>query len=763
MALRVYNTLTRTLEPFEPLVPGQVRMYVCGVTVYDLCHIGHARSALAFEVARRYLEYLGYRVTFVRNFTDVDDKIIVRARERNMAWDALAREFIAAFHADMDALGIRRADVEPKATDHIPEMLAIIGRLVERGLAYAMDGDVYFAVRGFQGYGKLSHRSPDDLQAGARIEVDERKRDPLDFALWKASRPGEPTWDSPWGPGRPGWHIECSAMSAKYLGDTFDIHAGGEDLIFPHHENEIAQSEGASGRPFARYWLHNGFVTVGGEKMAKSLGNFVTIRDALRRFPADALKLLLVSTNYRGPLDYTETAVAEKGKALQGFQEFLRAVEFLRAETGRAGGAAASAPTAHPAEEAFRAAMDDDFNTARATGVLFDLVREGNRMLQEVRGAGEPSPSAVAALEETAALLTRLGSVLALDFAGATADVSTASAVTLTRSADEAVGELTRLLAAPAALSDGTRRRTHRRRAGTLGVARGGAEAAGVGGSGRHSPGAGRRRHPRGRHAAGLPRHLGVSGGPRLAGRHRERDQRMKGYRARGTSPEADLVIGPHAALEVLRAGKRTVRRLTLARQEGGATVEAILDLARRQKIPVETRTRDDLDRVVRGATHQGVLLEVGTVPLRRARDAGGPRVGGTRAGIPPRSGWDSRPPEPGGHRAERGGRGRPRLRHPQGSGGRREFSRRPGVSRGHGAPADRPGDQPGGLPRNRQVAGVLGDGNGRQRRAQPVRVGFDRSPGPGDRRGGTGPPPPHQEPLRPDRAHPLLRRVSRP
>jgi cysteinyl-tRNA synthetase len=448
MALRVYNTLTRTLEPFEPLVPGQVRMYVCGVTVYDLCHIGHARSALAFEVARRYLEYLGYRVTFVRNFTDVDDKIIVRARERNMAWDALAREFIAAFHADMDALGIRRADVEPKATDHIPEMLAIIGRLVDRGLAYAMDGDVYFAVRGFQGYGKLSHRSPDDLQAGARIEVDERKRDPLDFALWKASRPGEPTWDSPWGPGRPGWHIECSAMSAKYLGDTFDIHAGGEDLIFPHHENEIAQSEGASGRPFARYWLHNGFVTVGGEKMAKSLGNFVTIRDALRRFPADALKLLLVSTNYRGPLDYTETAVAEKGKALQGFQEFLRAVEFLRAEAGQAGGAAASTPTGHSAEESFRAAMDDDFNTARATGVLFDLVREGNRMLQEVRGAGAPSPSAVAALEETAALLTRLGSVLALDFAGATAEVSTASAVRLTRSADEAVGELTRLLAA---------------------------------------------------------------------------------------------------------------------------------------------------------------------------------------------------------------------------------------------------------------------------------------------------------------------------
>jgi cysteinyl-tRNA synthetase len=447
MALRVYNTLTRTLEPFELLVPGQVRIYVCGVTVYDLCHIGHARSVLAFEVVRRYLEYLGYRVLMVRNFTDVDDKIINRARERGIAWDALAGEFIAAFHADMDALGIRRADVEPKATEHIPEMLEIIGRLVEQGLAYPVDGDVYFAVRDFQGYGKLSHRSPDDLRAGARIEVDERKRDPLDFALWKASRPGEPTWDSPWGPGRPGWHIECSAMSAKYLGETFDIHAGGEDLIFPHHENEIAQSEGATGKPFARYWLHNGFVTVGGEKMAKSLGNFITIRDALRRFPADALKLLLVSTNYRGPLDYTDAAVEEKAKALQAFQEFLRAVALLRAEAGRSAVPLADAPTSHPAEEAFRAAMDDDFNTARATGVLFDLVRDGNRLLQDARHSQEPLQARVVALEETAALLKRLAAVLALDLATVVTDVSAAGAVALTRSADEALAELTRLLA----------------------------------------------------------------------------------------------------------------------------------------------------------------------------------------------------------------------------------------------------------------------------------------------------------------------------
>ncbi len=272
MGLKLYNTLTRSLEAFEPLTPGQVRMYTCGVTVYDLCHIGHARSALAFDVIRRYLEYRGHRVTMVRNFTDVDDKIINRAREQGRAWDAVAAENIAAFQQDMDALGIRRADVEPRATAHIPEMLHLIQTLLARGLAYVVQGDVYFAVRRFPGYGKLSHRSPDDLLAGARIEVDERKRDPLDFALWKASRTGEPTWESPWGPGRPGWHIECSAMSCKYLGESFDIHAGGEDLIFPHHENEIAQSEGATGKPLARYWLHNGFVTVGGRRWPSPWG-----------------------------------------------------------------------------------------------------------------------------------------------------------------------------------------------------------------------------------------------------------------------------------------------------------------------------------------------------------------------------------------------------------------------------------------------------------------------------------------------------------
>jgi len=456
MALRLYNTLTRTLEPFEPLIPGQVRMYTCGVTVYDLCHIGHARSALVFDVIRRYLEYSGYRVTLVRNFTDVDDKIIDRARELGIPWDVLARRYIEAYYQDMDALGVRRGDIEPKATEHIPEMIQIIEILERRGLAYRVNGDVYFAVRRFPGYGRLSHRSLEDLRAGARVEVDERKRDPLDFALWKASRPGEPSWDSPWGPGRPGWHIECSAMASKYLGDSFDIHAGGEDLIFPHHENEIAQSEGATGKPLARYWLHNGFVTVSGEKMAKSLGNFVTIRDALGRFSPEALKLLLLSTNYRGPLDYSEPAVEEKARALAGIQDLLRAASRLGAETAwsEAAGAGAPGPRGeglHPAEAAFRAAMDDDFNTARATGVLFDLVREGNRRLQEVEQGGRPEPRALRALGETAELVRRLGRVLCLELGGGGPVVASYGSVRLVRPAAAAVEELDALLGAGAA------------------------------------------------------------------------------------------------------------------------------------------------------------------------------------------------------------------------------------------------------------------------------------------------------------------------
>ncbi len=453
MGLTVSNTLTRKLEPFEPLVPGEVRMYTCGMTVYDLCHIGHARSLLVFEVVRRYFEYTGYRVTLVRNFTDVDDKIIDRARQLGISWGALARQYIEAFYEDMDALGLRRADVEPKATDHIPEMIAIIQTLLQRGLAYAReDGDVYFAVRRFAEYGRLSHRSLEDLRAGARVEVDERKRDPLDFALWKSSRPGEPAWDSPWGPGRPGWHIECSAMASKYLGETFDIHAGGEDLIFPHHENEIAQSEGATGKLLARYWLHNGFVTVNGEKMAKSLGNFVTIRDALRQHSPEALKLLLVSTNYRGPLDYSDAAVVEKAKALGGIQDFLRTVQSFGAEIpgGTTHGTESleeSGGDLHPAEAAFRAAMDDDFNTARASGVLFDLVREGNRLLHDADQSGGPAASTVSALRQLAGLLRRLGAVLGVDLRASGPVIRTLGAVRLDRPVEGALQELAALVA----------------------------------------------------------------------------------------------------------------------------------------------------------------------------------------------------------------------------------------------------------------------------------------------------------------------------
>ena len=451
MALRLYNSLTQTLETFAPLVPDQVRMYACGVTVYDLCHIGHARSALVFDIVRRYLEYSGYHVSFVRNFTDIDDKIVQRAREVGTPWDELARGFIEAYYQDMDRLGLRRADIEPKATDHIPEMIRIIQILEGRGLAYAVDSDVYFSVRRFPDYGKLSHRSVEDLRAGARVGVDERKKDPLDFALWKASRPGEPAWDSPWGPGRPGWHIKCSAMASKYLGESFDIHAGGEDLVFPHHENEIAQSEGATGKPLARYWLHNGFVTVNGEKMAKSLGNFVTIREALDGFSPEALKFLLLSTNYRGPLDYSESAVHEKVRALAGIQDFLRAVDRLAGlapypKSDEVSEQESAREAIRRAEGEFRAAMDDDFNTARAAGVLFDLVRDGNRLLRELEGGAASKVSTQPALQLTAALIRQLARILCLNLGEGSTVVTSYASVHLTRPVTAALAELDTLL-----------------------------------------------------------------------------------------------------------------------------------------------------------------------------------------------------------------------------------------------------------------------------------------------------------------------------
>ena len=327
--LSIYNTLTRKKEPFQPLQPKTVRMYVCGVTVYDYCHIGHARSALVFDVIRRYLEYSDYRVEFVKNFTDVDDKIIKRANERGVSCDAITAEFIEAYYQDMGKLGIRRATNEPKATEHMAEIVELVGTLIQKGLAYDVAGDVYFQVEKYQPYGRLSKRKLEDLQAGARVEVDARKRHPMDFALWKSSKPGEPSWNSPWGLGRPGWHIECSAMSMRHLGETFDIHGGGMDLIFPHHENEIAQSFGATGKEFARYWIHNGFVQINQEKMSKSLGNFFTIREIFEKskWPetetGEMLRYFLLGTHYRSPLDFSDKSIEEAKNALNGLYDLF--------------------------------------------------------------------------------------------------------------------------------------------------------------------------------------------------------------------------------------------------------------------------------------------------------------------------------------------------------------------------------------------------------------------------------------------------------
>lgn len=383
--LRIYNTLTGKKEIFEPLVPGHVGMYVCGVTVYDVCHIGHARSALVFDVIRRYLEYRGYKVSFVKNFTDIDDKIIARAQRDGLDWKLVAEKYIDEYYRDMELLGVRKADIEPKATEHIDEMQKIIDSLMENGYAYTRDGDVYYRVRRFRDYGKLSKRDTEELLAGARVEVDERKEDPLDFALWKSSKEGEPVWTSPWGGGRPGWHIECSAMSMKYLGQTFDIHGGGKDLIFPHHENEIAQSEAATGKPFARYWIHNGFVNVNQEKMSKSLGNFFTIREVFEKYPypkeitAEVLRYFLIANHYRSPVDFSDYGMDISHAALDGFYAMLQKVE----EAGQGDMAAASPGentglAIEACKKEFTEAMDDDFNTAAAIASLQKLRREVN-------------------------------------------------------------------------------------------------------------------------------------------------------------------------------------------------------------------------------------------------------------------------------------------------------------------------------------------------------------------------------------------------
>jgi len=383
--LKVFNTMTGRKDPFEPLVPGQVRMYVCGVTVYDDVHLGHARSAVVFDVIRRYLEYRGFNVTFVKNFTDVDDKIINRARELSLPWQAVTARYIDAYYRDMGCLGVRPATVEPKATEHMAEIIRLIHVLLEQGVAYRVNGDVYFEVQKYPAYGRLSKRKLEELQAGARVEVDERKRNPMDFALWKSSKPGEPAWPSPWGSGRPGWHIECSAMAMKHLGDTFDIHGGGQDLIFPHHENEIAQSCAATGKEFARYWIHNGFVTVDSEKMSKSLGNFFTVREIFEKFPApekvtaEVVWYFLLSTQYSSPIDFSDHALRQARAGLSNFYDLFLRLDEITVSKGAADEKVGSALKAVTA--AYERAMDDDFNTPAALAALQTLRSDLNTKL----------------------------------------------------------------------------------------------------------------------------------------------------------------------------------------------------------------------------------------------------------------------------------------------------------------------------------------------------------------------------------------------
>jgi len=393
MTLRIYNTLSRELETFRPLEPGHVRMYVCGMTIYDLCHVGHARMMMAFDVVYRWLRASGYRVTYVRNITDIDDKIIKRALERSMPIRALTDEMISAMHSDISALGIERPTHEPRATEYVPQMQAMISTLEGKGLAYrASNGDVNFAVRKFPGYGKLSGKSLDELRAGERVAVADGKEDPLDFVLWKAAKESEPDdakWSAPFGAGRPGWHIECSAMSCALLGEQFDIHGGGMDLQFPHHENEIAQSEGATGRPFVNVWMHNGFLNVDNEKMSKSLGNFFTIRDVLKSYDGETLRFFMLRTHYRSPFNFSDANLDDARSALRRLYTALDGIELPPA---------VEVDWNVPQAAAFRAAMDDDFNTPGAVAVLFELAHELNR----TRSA------------ETAALLKGLGGVLGI-------------------------------------------------------------------------------------------------------------------------------------------------------------------------------------------------------------------------------------------------------------------------------------------------------------------------------------------------------------
>lgn len=383
--MQIYDTMTRRKEELVPLKPGEISIYVCGPTVYSFIHIGNARPLIVFDTLRRYLEYRGYKVKFVQNFTDVDDKVIRRANEDGCSIRDVAEKYIAEYYKDAEALNVKKATVAPRATEHMDEIISLIKSLIEKGHAYPADnGDVYFAVRSYDSYGKLTGQSIESLESGARIDPGEHKRDPLDFALWKSAKPGEPSWDSPWGKGRPGWHIECSAMSMSILGETFDIHAGGKDLIFPHHENEIAQSEACTGKPFARYWMHNGHINIEGQKMSKSLGNFRNVRDIISEFDPNVLRLFMLSAHYASPINFRRELMEQTAAAYERLctaRERLREAQTANNPNAEEEGAFAAALKGY--KQSFIEAMDDDLNTADAIGVLFELVRAVNTFVTE--------------------------------------------------------------------------------------------------------------------------------------------------------------------------------------------------------------------------------------------------------------------------------------------------------------------------------------------------------------------------------------------
>ncbi|GAB3526407.1 cysteine--tRNA ligase [Photobacterium alginatilyticum] len=459
--LKIYNSLTRQKEEFTPIQPGKVGMYVCGVTIYDLCHIGHGRTFVSFDVVSRYLRYSGYDLTFVRNITDIDDKIIKRAAENGESCDSLTERLIGEMHADFDALGMKRPDIEPRATDYIDEIIAMCERLIERGFAYVADnGDVMFEVSKFDEYGKLSKQDLEQLQAGARVDIETAKRSPLDFVLWKMSKPGEPTWESPWGAGRPGWHIECSAMNSAILGDHFDIHGGGSDLQFPHHENEIAQSCCATGSQYVNTWMHSGMVMVDREKMSKSLGNFFTIRDVLGYFDAETVRYFLMSGHYRSQLNYSEDNLKQARSALERLYTSLRGLD-------------ADAPAAGGDEfvTRFKEAMDDDFNTPEAYSALFDMAREINRLKSDDLATASALGARMRELADVLGLLAQEPEAFLQGGAGESDDVAEIEALIQQRldaraakdwaAADEARDKL---LAMDIILEDGPQGTTWRRK-----------------------------------------------------------------------------------------------------------------------------------------------------------------------------------------------------------------------------------------------------------------------------------------------------------